>query len=165
VNDPYAMATDLLARVAAYLDATDLDVPTSRYVAPGDSGTIAYDGPALMVTVDQVYEGQPGQDRSQQAVWPLLLHAARFSVTLLRSAATVDEQGNPPSPAAIQADAVLNIGDLWAIRLALVDVKNQSQKPGGWVDVSVPVVLGPVLPVGPMGAAVAAVGSIHASIF
>lgn len=161
---PYAMAVDLLTRVSAYFDLAGVDAPKSRYVAPGDSGTIAYDGPAVMVNVDQLYQGQPGQDRSQQVVYPQLMYAARFSVTIVRAAATVDDQGNSPSAEAIQADAAANVADLWAIQLALADVKNQSQRPGGWVDIGVPVVLGAVLPVGPQGAAVAAVGSIHAAV-
>jgi hypothetical protein len=167
MSDPWGLAEDLKNRVATQLDALATDdwtTPAARYVAPGDSTTIAYDEPAVMVSLDQLYEGQPGQDRSQQPTYPTMMLSARYSVTIAREAAVQNDDGTAPSTDRIQADAQTLITDMAMIRQVLVNIKAESQRGGGWVGPGVPVALGAVVPVGPQGGLMAAVGVIHTQV-
>lgn len=164
--NPYVLAVDLRDRVAALFEAAGVDCPADRYVAPGDSATIAFDGPALMINVDWVALGQPGTEQTNRPAWPQMLQMAQFSVTLVRDAATMDDQGNPPSTDQIQADAQAQITDLITMQNALVEVRQSCQAfdGSGWVGPGTPVVLGRVVPVGPMGAAMAVVGQVQVTL-
>ena len=104
-TDAYTLAADLLSRVVAFFAAAGVGLPEQRYVAPGDSQTIAYDGEAVMVNLDYVSMGQPGADRSGAVTWPVLLRYAQYSVTVIRDAASLSDSGDPPAAGVIQADA------------------------------------------------------------
>jgi hypothetical protein len=164
-QDAYGLAQDLLLRVAAELTTLGVAVPESQYVAPGDSAAIAFDESALMVTVDFVGVGQPASERSTVPAWPQITLFAQFSVTLLRDAAVMDDQGTPPTPEQIETDAKAQIGDQIAMQQALVTIRQDCQQPGGWVGPGAPIVIGRAQPVGPMGAAMAVVGQIQVPLW
>jgi hypothetical protein len=151
-----------LDRVVAEFLATGVDLPAVRYLAPGDSVTIAYDGEALMVNLDWVGLGQPGGDRSGVPSWPNSLRAAQFAVSILREAASLTDTGEFPSPDAIAADAQTSMLDASTLQLALLAVRDGCQHPGGWLGPGTPVVIGRVQTVGPQGTVMAAVGTVQA---
>lgn len=163
-TDPYGMAADLLTRVAAYCAERSHDLPAQQYVAPGNSQTIAYDGPAVQVCVDYVSPGQPGLDQAGLAQAFLGRRYAQYAVTVLRECAAGDEAGNPPTAEQIQADAQANIADIAIVQAALESVRDGCRAAGGWAPRGSPVSVGRTQSVGPSGAVVAAVGVIQAEV-
>lgn len=164
--DLYSMAVDLLARVAAYYAGQNVDLPAARYVAPGDSRTIAFDYPALQICVDYISPGQVGQDHASQPGGQKHhgRRYAQFAVTVLRECAAGDDMGNPPTPEQIQADAETNMRDLVLVQTALERVRDGCRTPGGWAPPGAPVAVGRTQPVGPAGTIIAAVGVIQAEV-
>jgi hypothetical protein len=164
MDDVYAMAGDLLARIGTYFAEQSVDLPDSRYIAPGDSQTIAYDGPSVQVCVDFVAPGQPGGDETGRADSFTYRRFAQFAVTVLRDTAVPDDAGNPPSTAAIQADAAANMLDVTTLHAALEHVRAGVLSRGGWAPQGTPVALLRTQAVGPAGSIMAAVGVIQAVI-
>jgi hypothetical protein len=163
MGDVYAMAADLLARVGSYFAEQSVTLPGARYVAPGDSQTIAYDGESVQVCIDFVAPGQPGVDESGQ---PANTYSSRryaqYAVTVLRDCALPDDGGNPPPTSAIQADATTNMADVTTLHAALEHVRAGVLSAGGWAPQGTPVTLLRTQAVGPAGAVMAAVGVIQA---
>lgn len=170
--EPYAMATDLLDRVADYFAERSVALPAARFVAPGDSRTVAFDEDkdggvreSVMVVVDFISPGQPGDD--QQAS-PRNLFApqryAQFAVTILRRCAVLDDDGNAPPVAAIEADGQVNLRDLDTLHRALEHIRNGSAADGGWAPRGSSVAVGRTQTVGPAGASVAVIGVIQAVV-
>ncbi len=170
--DPYTMAADLLTRVAVYFDAANVDLPAVRYVAPGNSSTVAFDNDpdgglreCVMVAVDYLSPGRPGADQTMQPgnLWAPLTYA-EFVVLILRRAAVEDDQGVAPAPAVIQWDAQVNHRDLHTLHAALIGVRDTALAPDGWAPHGSPVTVGRTQTVGPQGAAMAALGIIAAEV-
>lgn len=161
--DLFALATDLLDRVVVSFAVAGVVLPPTRYVAPGDAATVAYDTEAVLVTVDWVGPGQPGADRAGVPWVPSGgLRYAQLSVTVLRAAAVVDGSGDPPPPDAISADAQVQVTDLLVLAEALEAVRDSARTTGGWVGAGAPVALGRVRPVGPQGTLMGVTGSVQA---
>jgi len=163
--DPFALATDLLARVVAYFATQAVALPASHYVTAGDSRTIAYDGESVMVNLDFVGEGQPGMERSTTPVQiGFTQRYVQYAVTILRICASMSDDGTPPTATALQADAQANIRDALVLHEALEDIRAKCNAPGGWVGVNMPMTVGRTSPVGPAGTMMAVVGSIQVGL-
>jgi hypothetical protein len=169
---PYAMAEDLLDRVADFFAEQSADLPSIRYVAPGDSGTIAIDEDpsgcvreCVMVACDYVSPGQPGDDQqgAPRNLWQPQRYA-QFGVTIVRRAAIQDDNGAAPTPAAIQADGETNLRDLDVLHRALEHIRNGCLAADGWAPRGSTVTVGRTQTVGPAGAAVFVVGVIQAAV-
>jgi len=167
--DALAMAVDLLDRVVAQFAAAAVALPTARYLAPGESGVIAYDfegspedgivREALMVGVDFISPGQAGVDQaSNPAGVRLPMRWAQWSVTLVRAAAGLDENGNSPSVAQVAADGQTAIRDAITLHRAL---ENIAANGSGWAPRGAPVAIGRTVTVGPTGYVFATVGTIQ----
>lgn len=170
--DPYAMASDLLDRVAAYFAERSVALPAARFVAPGDSRTVAFDEDkdggvreSVMVVVDFVSPGQPGDDQQSAVrnIWQPQRYA-QFVVTILRRCAVLDDDGNAPPVAAIEADGEINLRDLDTLHRALEHIRNGCMSADGWAPRGSTVTVGRTQTVGPAGASVAVVGVIQAVI-
>ncbi|MCK9901287.1 hypothetical protein [Glutamicibacter sp. V16R2B1] len=170
--EPYAMAVDLMDRVVAFFGEQDAALPSVRYVAPGDSGALAFDEDpsggvreAVMVNVDYISPGQPGDDQQNapRNLWQPQ-RFAQFAVTILRRAATQDDSGVAPTPAQIQVDGQTNLRDLDVLHRALEHIRNGSAGAGGWAPRGSTVTVGRTQTVGPQGAAVAVVGVLQAVV-
>lgn len=170
--EPYAMAVDLLDRTADFFAERSVSLPAARYVAPGDSRTVAFDEDtdggvreSVIVVADYISPGQPGDD--QQAS-PRNTFApqryAQFAVTILRRCAVQDDNGVAPPPAAIQADAETNLTDLDTLHRALEHIRNGCLAADGWAPRGSTVTVGRTQTVGPAGASVAVVGVIQAVV-
>jgi hypothetical protein len=117
----------LLDCVTENLDA--VGVPVCRAfvhpgsMAPWDACGVSEGGAEgqAWVAVERVYpvDPFPQQDLSSQRVG-LVEFAADVIVGVLRCAATVDDQGNPPPAAAVMADSVAQTRDLAILRDALL---------------------------------------------
>lgn len=164
MTDPYTLASDLLSRVVAFFAGAGIDLPESRYVAPGDSTTIAFDIPAVMVSLDWIALGQPGTDATGRPSWPSGLQYAQFAVTILRPVAGLDEDGDPPPVERISADGQTILTDAAVLLAALLAVRDGSQRDGGWVGPGMPQALGRVVTVGPQGTMAATVGTIQVGL-
>jgi hypothetical protein len=166
------MAGDLLERVVDYFGQHSVPLPDAQYVAPGNSTTIAFDdGPdgslreAIAITVDFLAPGQPGADRTgqPQAVYAAIWYA-QLSVLIVRRAAVMNDAGIAPKPSVIQDDAATNSRDLSTLTRALEHIRAGCLSPGGWAPAGSPVAVMRAQTVGPMGAAMAVVGSIQAAV-
>jgi hypothetical protein len=168
--DALAMAEDLLDRVVTQFTAAGVALPAARYLASGDSGTIAHDyegdpnddivREALMVNVDWVSPGQAGSDQAgNPAAVRTPIDWAQFAVTVVRAAVTLDADGNSPTVAAIQADGQTSIRDVHTLHRALRIVAGSD-----WVPKGAPVALGRTVTVGPTGRVFATVGTIQTAV-
>lgn len=95
----YTTATTILAGVVEGYGARGIDLPDRRYVT---LGTPANDCEQVVVAWQQVYLGTPGDEASE----PQRCDAPRsavFTVQLCRTMPVVNDAGNAPSAAAIQA--------------------------------------------------------------
>lgn len=167
--DAYLMAADLLDRVGAYFAERSVPLPDVRYVAPGSAQTLAWDEDTdgtvrecVTVSLGYVAAGQPGAEAAPAR--GSVLRYAEFGVTILRSAAIQEDGGGAPAPGVIQADGQINIRDTQTLHLALEHIRAGCLSVGGWAERGTTVAVGRTLPIGPMGAAVAAVGTIQAAI-
>lgn len=160
----YSLAVDLLARVVAYFETAAVALPEIRYVAPGDSNTIAYDESSLVVNLDWLGWGQPGVDRTASPQWPMVTRYGQWAVTILRTAVVQNEDGSFPDPTAIQADAAVSMTDAQTLQQALIQIRQDCQTAGGWVSPAVPVAAGRINAVGPQGGLIATVGTMQAGM-
>lgn len=170
--DPYAMAGDLLDRVVDFFTERAVDLPAVRFVAPGNSSTVAFDDDAdgqlrecVMVAIDYLGPGQPGADQNMLVgnTWVPLTYA-EFAVLILRRAVVQDDNGVSPTPEAIQKDAQTNHADLRTLHAALIHIRDSALAPDGWAPHGSPVAIGRTQTVGPQGAAMAALGLISAEV-
>jgi hypothetical protein len=169
--DAQTMAADLLDRVAGFFDAHNVTLPAVRYLAPGNSSTVAFDDDAdgqprecVMVTVDWVQPGTPGGQTVLTPGWAMPLAQAEFAILILRRAAVMDDQGVAPSPTRIEADAATNHTDLQTLHRALLAIRDSSLTADGWAPRGSTPVVGRVQTVGPQGAVMACVGLIVAEV-
>lgn len=172
--EPYEMAGDLLDRVVDFFTEHAVPLPTVRYVAPGNSTTVAFDGDkdggvreCVMVAVDYISPGQPGADQNMRPPtfggWAPTSYA-EFAVLILRRAAVQDDNGVAPTPETIQKDAQTNLADLRTLHAGLGHIRDSSLNGDGWAPRGSNVAVGRTQTVGPMGAAMAAVGLITAEV-
>jgi hypothetical protein len=171
--DPYEMAATLLDRVVDFFTEHAVTLPAVRYVAPGNSTTVAFDDDTdggvrecVMVAIDYLTPGQPGNDQNMRppmAGWMPTVYA-EFAVLILRRAAVANDHGVAPTPETIQKDAQTNLQDLRTLHAALGHIRDSSLQPDGWAPRGSAVAVGRTQTVGPMGAAMAAVGLITAEV-
>jgi hypothetical protein len=105
----------------------------------------------------------PGNEQTMRPGMWVAPSFAEFAVLILRRAAVEDENGVPPTPAAIQLDAEINHRDLRTLHAALGSVRDD-QGVDSWAPQGTPVAVGRTQTVGPQGAAMAAIGLIAAEV-
>lgn len=168
MRDPFQLAEELLALVVSGFSDAGIVLPNdsdpayvdygTQYVAPGL--TVAYDGPQVTVNIARLFHGQPGAEiTSFNTRMPTPL-SCDLQVVILRTTPVQNEDGTPPSPADLQANAQANVADLVTLRQILHDVITKNQL----VEQGPPVGLGTVVPLGPQGGLVGAAGTISVVI-
>lgn len=154
----YDHAADLLASVVdrmgdVYDDYTPpIVLPERQYVHAGE---VAWDCEQVVVTVVDLRHAFPGETAK-----PLVCSPPRhihMEVWIVRCVPTLDDNGNPPSPAALDAAAHTELQDLWT--LAYVLWKGYSD--ADWGGTCASVLLGPVDTVGPLGAYAAVKADVY----
>lgn len=171
MTDPYQLAENLLALVVSGFSDAGVVLPNDeltsspdygvQYVAPGLM--VAYDGPQVTTNITRLFHGQPGAEvPSFNPRMPAPL-SCTVQVVILRSAAAQNEDGSPPSPEDLQADAQSNITDLVTLRQILYDVAAGKTDPL-LVPPGTPITLDPVAPLGPIGGLVGVAGTLSVVI-
>lgn len=146
---------------AAHTDPEVQALPDRRLLLGGDAAVVAWDCEQLTVTMQGVGNGQSDD---AVATAPQLgagtsvfnMRHAIFEVLLLRCAAVLDDHGNPPSDAVLEAEGVRSMRDAGMLSQALTEIASNVQRgllePGGIAR------CGQILPVGPEGGFVGHVG-------
>lgn len=153
--DVYAMAGRLLALVEEHFTSASVDLPPTRYVAPG--GVVAYDEEQLTVHVSNLFPGQPPTAGAAVTDPALTLQSAEFRVTIIRDTPIVDDSGNPPSVDALQASAQEHLNDMRTMMAALEAIRASYQ----FVTYNIPFSILGVAPYGPEGGVVGTIGTIQ----
>lgn len=129
------------------------DLPTRRYLATGDSSSVAWDCEQFSVSLEGIGAGssqdspapsrQPGVQTGVSAV-----RFATFMASLVRCVPTMDDNGNFPPVADMDAAGDQFLRDAGLLSQAVVEWGSQMRRSLG---PSAQVVLGDVLPAGPEG--------------
>lgn len=156
----YALAGDLLSRVAVELTAAGVALPLLRYVAP--ASIVAYDDEQLTINVSNLFPGRPGNNAVSIGSDSFTgEHTAEFQIALVRLTPTMNDQGMPPDPAVISANALLQIGDMQAVHRAMLNIRYAAQ----WVDGNRPFYISGCRPYGPEGGVVGTIGTLQIEVF
>lgn len=146
---------------AAATDPAVAALPDRRLLLAGDAAVVSWDCEQLTIALQTVGNGQ-SDDTAATA--PQLGAGASvfntrhvvFEVLLLRCAAVLDDDGNAPPDAVLQAEGERFLRDVGMLSQALTEiasrVKSKLLDPGGIARV------GQILPVGPDGGFAGAVG-------
>lgn len=172
MHDPFQLAEELLTLVVNGFSAAGIKLPNDttpttdpgspdygvQYVAPGL--TVAYDGPQVTVNVTRLYHGQPGAELptfNPRMPAPL---SCDLQVVILRTTPVQQEDGSPPLPTDLQANAQANVADLVTLRQVLYNIVTKNEL----VEQGPHIALNPVVPLGPQGGLVGVAGSISVVI-
>lgn len=118
--DIYQLGSDLLDAVEDHFAvAPAISLPERSYVT---IGTPAIDCEQVVVSVPQFFTGLPGAAYVGPLV-PGVTSAVEFAVSIIRCVANMDERGNPPTVAAMQADAQALLADADRLRAAMFIAK------------------------------------------
>ena len=160
VDDLYAMAGDLLARVVTSLTAQGVVLPLLQYVAPAQ--LVAYDDEQLTVNIPQLLNGRPGTGNAsqQQDSWSSE-HCVEFQISLTRMTPGLTEQGNMPLIADLVASSAQHAKDMQAVYRAMMDIRFA----GLWVDNQRPFAILGVRAYGPEGYMVGSIGTLQVEVF
>lgn len=155
----------VVAHYAAKTDAEVEPLPARRYVNAGDPALLAWDCEQLTVSLQGVGFGQAA-DASPLApqVGPsagvFAVRHAILEVSLVRCVPGPDDNGNPPSDLVLYEAGATFMRDCGMLSQALVEIASrirQDLQPEGKVTA------GEVVPAGPEGSFVAAVGLFQVS--
>lgn len=156
-----ALRDGVVAHWAAKTDEAVEALPDRRLLLSGDAAVVAYDCEQLTIALQNIGNGQ-SDDTAATA--PQLgagtsvfnMRHAIFEVLLLRCASVLDDHGNPPSDAVLDAEGVRSMRDAGMLSQALTEIASNVQRgllePGGIAR------CGQILPVGPEGGFVGHVG-------
>lgn len=148
------LAEELLASVATRLEDAGLTVPSRQYVTVGE---VALDCPEqLVVAVTGLVHAFPGEEAAMAICAPP--RSVALSVWLTRCVPTVQENGDPPTAAALNASGVELATDAWV--LPYVIWEGHRADDDGWGEACDSILLGPVIPYGPSGQT----GGVHADL-
>lgn len=139
---------------AARTDPQVQALPDRRLLLGGDAALVSWDCEQLTVALQGVGNGQSDDTAAtapQLGAGTSVFNTrhAVFEVLLLRCVATLDDDGNPPPDATLEAEGELLLRDAGMLSQALTEiasrVKQRLLEPGGIARV------GQILPVGPEG--------------
>jgi hypothetical protein len=156
-----ALRDGVVQHWAAHTDPEVEALPDRRLLMSGDAAVVSWDCEQLTVALQAIGLGQsdataPTAPQLGGGVSVFNMRHAVFEVLLLRCAATVDDEGDAPADAVLEAEGVRFLRDAGMLSQALTEiasnVKRNLLEPGGIATV------GQVLPVGPEGGFVGAVG-------
>jgi hypothetical protein len=142
----YQLATKLLGLVADDLESQGIVLPERQYVAPG--ADLVFDCEQLTVRHTRIIPGMQGSDTPVPAVTHKKIRkSAEFFVTLVRCVPTMQDDGTPPSVTEYNDASKIMMDDAVALRVALEDIEHQHLL----VPVNVPVTVGELRTMGPLG--------------
>lgn len=119
----YDLAAGVLAAVETTYQAEGIDLPERRYVADGPP---AYDCEQVVVALVRMYPGLPFQEDPGQPVLKMrLLRSVTLAVHVVRCIPVLDNQGNPPTAAAIDASGANVLQDSWMLPWAMLEGHRQ----------------------------------------
>lgn len=155
----YDTATDLLDSVVTrmedvYDDYTPaIELPARQYVHAGE---VAFDCEQVVVSVPEqgLTHAFPGEAAAILVCSPPR-HVA-LTVTVVRCVPVMSDNGDPPTPEALDAAARTTLTDLWTLAYVLW----AGYDAGDWGGTCASVLLGPVEVVGPEGAHTAVVATV-----
>lgn len=104
----YVLGVELLESIVDEFALLGLPLPPRQYVANGD---VAFDCEQLVVTLERVYSGLPGQETTRRTLLPRL-QSAQYAAYLVRCAPVMDDRGRPPEEAAMEASAITLYSDM-----------------------------------------------------
>lgn len=116
-----AIAEDLRQTVTDAVACTAAGTPAVSYVANGEVAWDSCCNGMVAVVPGRIYPTRqfPAEDITPESIYCGSLAVWDLSVVVLRCAPTLDNQGNPPSPEALQASAVEALDDAQAVFRAL----------------------------------------------
>jgi len=144
--DLFETATKLLDLMSEQLVAQGVSIPERVYAAPGMD--LAFDCEQLTVHCSRIIGNFQGADTPYPRITHAILRkSAEFYITLCRCVPTIRDDGSPPSPESLSNAANVVMKDMRALRVALETIEHQHLI----VPRNVPVTLGQVSTIGPLG--------------
>lgn len=155
----------IFATVVAHFEADQHELrqplPERRYMAPGDTAAVAWDCEQFTVAIIGVGTGVAPESGAQSAKPGTgsgitgTRHAI-YSVTLVRCTPVLDEDGTPPTMAALHEAGRHYLHDVGMVSQALVEAGSKLRV----VDRSAVITAGAVQPIGPSGGFVGLEGQL-----
>lgn len=145
VYDLYDAAQRLLQNLVEQLEIQGVIVPDLVYIAPGNE--VAWDCEQLTLNLNRVLGNYEGADTPFPTQHALLMNSAEFIATIIRCIPVRDEGGGMPSAQEMSDAAGVLIRDARAIRRSFEIIDQHHLV----VPRNVPLTVGPVNTVGPMG--------------
>lgn len=144
--DLFETAHKLLGLVTEQLVAQGVSIPERVYAAPGMD--LAFDCEQLTVHCSRIISNFQGADTPYPVqTHKLIRKSAEYYVTLCRCVPTIRDDGSPPSPDSLNAAAKVMMSDMRGLRVALETIEHKHLM----VPRNVPVTLGQVTTMGPLG--------------
>lgn len=114
VLSEHGIAYDLAARLLTVVNdgftAAGVTLPERQYVGPGV--IVAYDCEQLTVVCTAIGSGVPGRRANLPIAGCREQRLGSYRIELVRCVPVIDDSGNPPPPAALQASAQATLRDL-----------------------------------------------------
>lgn len=150
--DTLGPAQRILDYVPTYFDDRGWDLPERRYLANGNPMVVAMDDAHFVVGLENTRPGvNEASGRSgilSKGVGAAMVPRASYVVRVMRCVATVSDQGDLPTAAAITADGQRLLQDPGRLLTALFAWREDDMQP---LNTNPPVTIGQVEAVGPMG--------------
>jgi hypothetical protein len=144
--DLLTLSQDLLQLVQDQLTAQGVTIPDRVYCAPG--ADLVFDCEQMTVHLSRIISNFQGNDSPYPAPHAIRRKSAEFYVTLVRCVPTMEEDGEPPSPAGLTTSAGVIMNDAMALRVALETIDAQHSL----VPRNIPTTVGQLNTIGPLGA-------------
>lgn len=126
INETPSRAFDLMTAVMAELVGAyaELDAAGDEEIKPPDRqyvwiGNPAVDCEQLVISYNRIYTGVPAQEEAGPLYVPVVQRVLEMKIEVHRCVPVIDEGGDPPDPAAMQAAAQTIVQDAWIVRRAL----------------------------------------------
>lgn len=117
-NRAYQVAADVLAEVVAALEAVGNGAPERRYV--NDGQLVAWDCEQVATGIESIF-GHTGALADDPTDDCLTMRAALVQVWIVRCSPTLDDAGQVPAPAEIDASARVTLSDPLVAMNAITD--------------------------------------------
>ena len=148
--DLFETANKLLGLVVEQLGEQGVSIPDRVYAAPGMD--LAFDCEQLTVHLSRIISNFQGADTPYPVrTHKILRKSAEYYITLCRCVPTIRDDGSPPSPESLSASANVAMTDMRCLRVALETIEHKHLM----VPPNVPVTLGQVTTMGPLGGIIA----------
>lgn len=143
----HELAREILGASVDSLNDDGITPPDRRYVHPGSNFDVADDCDQLVVSMERVYSGVPGEPFEARNEILGNPRSAQFSVRIVTCVNTVDSQGRAPSDDEIDADALVTYSLVWSIYQGLLERIGDERLLGACQHV----IVGDATPIGPEG--------------